>query len=311
MDMRQKQGFTLVELLVVMAIIAILAAIVVPNASKFIARARVTRALSEVSGMETAIMAMVTDAGRSSLGQIFKPGTVPAFVAGDDPDPAVPEGKISRAWWAKAAAGNMDKATKIYSDAVYDLLQNGRNVISGNNWGFLQNFLDRNVIAKLGVNYMDLGNDPWGSSYQIFAGPWNLPTPPITTSTKPVYFRKFSVDTGTSGRKPQEDAFCLKGGSATGAANRVDPPDGELAEIIGDDVGTWPDFVGFPADANKSVYIWSFGENMLNSQMVYTVDFDVNNARTWYPGAQDGAGLGGGDDINNWDKESSWSRFTN
>jgi hypothetical protein len=44
---------------------------------------------------------------------------------------------------------------------------------------------------------------------------------------------------------------------------------------------------------------------------VYTDQFDPTNAVTWYPGAQDGSDLGGGDDVNNWDKDSTWTRFTN
>ena len=105
-DMRNKRGFTLVELLVVMAIIAILAAIVVPNAAKFIARAKVTRALAEIQGMETAITAMVADAGRSSLGQVFRVGAVPTYVT---PSLVNQWGHVPREEWAKVAAGNLSE----------------------------------------------------------------------------------------------------------------------------------------------------------------------------------------------------------
>ena len=50
--MRKKHAFTLVELLVVMAIISILAAIAIPNVQKWILKGKATRAISEISNIE-------------------------------------------------------------------------------------------------------------------------------------------------------------------------------------------------------------------------------------------------------------------
>ena len=69
--MRRSVGFTLVELLVVVAIISILAAIVVPNVADYIGQARVARALSEIKGAELALTKMLADSGKSSFRHIF------------------------------------------------------------------------------------------------------------------------------------------------------------------------------------------------------------------------------------------------
>lgn len=48
-------GFTLIELMVVIAIIGVLAAIALPAYSQFVARSQVARVFSEISGYRTAI----------------------------------------------------------------------------------------------------------------------------------------------------------------------------------------------------------------------------------------------------------------
>ena len=65
--MNAQKGFTLIELMIVIAIIGILAAIALPMYQNYIARSQVTRAMGEAGNLKTAVETCILN-GQTALG---------------------------------------------------------------------------------------------------------------------------------------------------------------------------------------------------------------------------------------------------
>jgi type IV pilus assembly protein PilE len=75
--MQRPRGFTLIEVMITIAIIAILAAIAIPSYSEYVRRGRITEAVSTLSGMRVKMEQYYQD-NRNYDGACGGPGSSPA-----------------------------------------------------------------------------------------------------------------------------------------------------------------------------------------------------------------------------------------
>ncbi|MCX7927165.1 MAG: type II secretion system GspH family protein [Candidatus Omnitrophica bacterium] len=78
--MRRVKGFTLVELIVVVAIIAILAAVVTPNAFRAIEKAKISSTIADIKAIRAAAYDFYTDTGTLPCTKAGGWGADPGFV---------------------------------------------------------------------------------------------------------------------------------------------------------------------------------------------------------------------------------------
>jgi type IV pilus assembly protein PilA len=64
---RGQRGFTLIELLIVVAILGVLAAVVIPNVGRFLGTGESAAADTELHNVQSAVVAMMTDANITAI----------------------------------------------------------------------------------------------------------------------------------------------------------------------------------------------------------------------------------------------------
>jgi prepilin-type N-terminal cleavage/methylation domain-containing protein len=293
--MKRNAGFTLVELLVVMAIITILASIAIPNVVNYIRQGQSTRALADINSIETALTEVLADAQRSNLEQLFDPAGVASFM--------VSQKGLQN--WPPVSAQEFAQAAELYTRALTGVLRSGRNVLGSGNtadsFGFTYpQILVEDVVAKLGTGYIDIGFDPWGNLYNIYPGPWTARLSELDPGSGQVVSRRALIPFRIYTKSDTEQK--LPGASAVQA-------DGLVSDYEDPDSATIS--VGYPAQGNQIAFIWSNGQNLLSSQVLYSgTGYNLSQPiETFYDQGQGPDFKGGGDDINNWDPANSWGRF--
>ena len=274
---QSRAGFTLIELLAVIAIIGILASIVVPNVARYIARAKVTKAVSEIRNLDTAMAGMLSDTGRSNFRDFL------TDAARQQIDDTFATGVLDNNLTQIRAAQDF------YSAFFYNIIRQGRDAaFSEPIFGGLDP-LDPAIRGKLGTSYMDLGNDSWGNQYNFWMGPLRR---------GPMLFRSYRVREGVDINDPGfgdllADFYIYDNNmrlfEQVKLPGQPKPDEGIIA-------AAYPGMhaYGYPAPKDLSVYIWSNGENEEIDAHLLRID----------PGLPEF--FGGGDDPNNWDNASGW-----
>jgi prepilin-type N-terminal cleavage/methylation domain-containing protein len=281
---RSRAGFTLVELLAVIAIIGILAAIVIPNVVRYMARARVTRAVSEVNNAETALVGVLSDTGRSDFRSFLK---------------ETERDKLD-AWSTQILAGSfaaVRDAAEYYQRFFYEMLRQGRDS------EYLRGILDPEVRQKLGTFYMDIGEDPWGERYNFWMGPIRGPVVLRSYRLQATTYEPGALEPGDPDFTAA-DAYVYGQAAYDDASDRLPGqprPDDDYIQQSYSGMFNTSDVqgYGYPAPDELPVYIWSSGANLVNDgNLLFQFNLGVDDNAPDF--------LGGGDDPNNWDNESGW-----
>jgi type IV pilus assembly protein PilA len=128
--MRRKKGFTLIELMIVVAIVGILAAIAIPQYQTYVARSQVTRAMGEASYVKNVIEICLSQ-GRTVIGlgntECDPQATGSNILSGASQGAPLPPGFIGGV--PRATIGAPTTVIATFGNNAASILQGGQTVV--------------------------------------------------------------------------------------------------------------------------------------------------------------------------------------
>lgn len=156
----QQSGFTLVEVVVVIAVVALLSAIIVPVVAKQIDDAKISRAQNECVVIAAAIQQFYKDVGTYPSHNGTNPNTIRGLVSGTAVDPDVAGTAIE---YGFTADGNDDWYDAAGAAAQMDIFDNHLNVNSPQ--GNADAYATTGEFRWKGPYLAPIGMDPWNHPY--------------------------------------------------------------------------------------------------------------------------------------------------
>ena len=142
------RGFTLVEIIVILAVIAVLAAILTPTVLKYIEDARLNRGLEDVRVLNAALNDLIKDTGKYPGSMLDQTAPANTFLCG----PGSLAGGV--AWGASGTCESLSN----------HLISNDPGVTGGTD-----NYPSTGKLRWKGPYLQAINEDPWGNAYQVNA----------------------------------------------------------------------------------------------------------------------------------------------